>query len=136
MALSVTDLATEDDIISLIEGGQLRWAWNIASRDSTRATLRILAQSVCDFVDRKRLPEMEEPGEFDQVVSLIFPYPSDSISAGTIARAWNCSSYHISHLCREGSLRAVNSRGLGRPGATLMVDFSTAVEFLRQRRFY
>lgn len=134
--LSVTSLDSEDAVLSAVEAGRLRWAWNIASRHSSKMTLRILAKSVCDFMEGADEPGSAEDEDFSQVKGLIFPFEVKAISAGAIARAWNCASWHISHLCKEGSLRAAEHSPRRKPGAQLIVDYASAVNFLAQRRVY
>lgn len=134
--LSVTPFDSEDAVKSAIEDGRLRWAWNIACRDSSKAMLRILAQSVTDFVAGRFNARASDEREFSQVERVIFPFAVHSLSASLIARAWNCASSHVANLCREGSLRIADHCPARKPGSQLMVDYASAVNFLAQRRYF
>ncbi len=132
--LAVTVLKTEDEVLAALEDGRLLWGFNIACHDSSKAMVRVLGQSVSDFIQGKSGQVVDFRPEIEQ---LIFPgYQEDELSAGVIARAWNCSSSHITNLCRAGDLQVSRLSPKRRTGAELMVDYSSAVTFLEKRRHF
>lgn len=135
--LSVTDFKTEDEVLAAIESGRLLWAFNIAGSAAKSRLVRVLAASVQNMVDGKKLPPRPAAEEWQQVVRTIFPTSAPSIPAKEIALAWSCSTTHLINLCDQRLLRL--AKGTPRhsgPGGSPLVVFESAVEFLRARRVY
>ena len=133
--LSVTDFKTEDEVPTAIDDGRLLYAFNIAGRKAKSRRVRVLAESVCDFVEGRQLPNLSEADEWRQVMNLIFPVPAPSIPAKEIALAWNISGTHILNLCDQKLLRVAKGspRRTGLGGSP-HVEYQSAVEFLKKRR--
>ena len=64
------------DVLTLIEGGQLRWAFDIRTAKSARREVRVLRQSLFEFTGLyapTELPPDAEKTEFSKVIDLILP---------------------------------------------------------------
>ncbi len=135
--LSVTDLKTEDEVLAAIEDGRLLWAFNIAGREAKSRLIRVLAASVSNFVEGNPPPQKSEAEEWADVVRTIYPTSAPSIPTKEIAQAWNISGTHILNLCDQKLLRL--AKGTPRhsgPGGSPLVQYGSAVEFLKSRRVY
>ena len=136
IALSLIGGKNPGEIISLIEEGKLRWAFDIRKKWGKRREIRILAQSINEYLTGSAAPNISEQQDFCQAMHSIFPMPKLSITACDIACAWNASPEHILNLCRSRQLGlakgACNRRGRG---GSPQVTMESAVEFLRKRRF-
>lgn len=67
------NLQTED-VVALIESGELRWAWNLAASPSIHDRgIRVLARSLANYQHRTRPPRTSEDDEFRAVMRLILP---------------------------------------------------------------
>ena len=135
MGLTLIGGKNPEEIITLVEEGQLRWAFDIGKKGRKRREIRILAQSINEYLTCSAAPNISEEQDFCQAMHSIFPMP-EPISAFEIACAWNASSGHILHLCRsrEVSLAQGGCIRRGRTGSP-MIKMESAVEFLRKRRF-
>jgi len=135
--LSVTDLKSEDEVLAAIEDGRLLWAFNLSSKEAKSRLVRVLAASVQNLVEGTRPPETSEAEEWEEVERLIFPTPAPSIQTKEIALAWGVSGTHVLNLCDQRLLRL--AKGTPRhsgPGGSPLVDYQSAVEFLRGRRVF
>jgi hypothetical protein len=134
--LSVTDLKSEDDVLAAIDDGRLLFAFNIAGKTSKSRLVRVLAASLCNFVEGTRFPKMLFEEEWKHVERLIFPVPGlRTMASKDIALAWNISGTHILSLCDEGLLRIAKGspRHCGNGGSP-QIEYQSAVQFLRDRR--
>jgi hypothetical protein len=63
------------DILSLIEDGKLRWAFDIRSARATRREVRVLRQSLFEFTGLYQLPETpaSADAEWRQIINLVLP---------------------------------------------------------------
>jgi len=134
--LSVTDLKSEDDVLAAIDDGRLLFAFNIAGKTAKSRLVRVLAASLCNFVEGTRFPKMSFEDEWKHVERLIFPTPGlRSMASKDIALAWNISGTHILNLCDEGLLRiAKGSPRHSGPYGSPQVEYQSAFQFLRDRR--
>lgn len=149
---------SEDEVLQLIDDGELAWAWDIASRDAKKREVRVLAQSVVSYQSSVANGALS----FDQVVAIVFrrqqlaainqPPTRPWLWGREIVHAFNCGSEHVFNLLREGSLKLLpghvvptansqpathNPQNLGwrrGPGGMPCVSYESAVEFLNRRR--
>jgi hypothetical protein len=135
--LSVTDLKGEDEVLEAVEDGRLLFAFNIASRNAKARDVRVLSDSVCAFVEGRRLANVSEEQDWQRVLRLIFPSPAPTIQAKEIALALNASSSHIIKLIEERLLRLAKGTPwfCGRGGSP-RVEYQSAVDFLKARRIF
>lgn len=133
--LSVTELANEDSVLEAIEAGELRWAFNVARPKSGKRSIRVLSQSVIEFINHTPAPRISDAEEFAQIVKGFFPMYIAAVRATKLAMAWGVSGTHISHLIDERELRLAKGspRRKGRGGSP-QIEVASAVEFLKRRR--
>ena len=117
----------EDQVLRLIEEGQLRWAWNVAlSKDRGAMELRVLPQAVGDFMAGRPCKI-----EFEEVVNALAHGETETITAKEIDAALNVSRLHVYDLIGAGHLKASGwRRG---PGGSARVSLASFLRFLRQR---
>jgi hypothetical protein len=135
--LSVTDLKSEDEVLAAIDDGRILFAFNIAGKTAKSRLVRVLAASLCNFVEGTRFPKMSFEDEWKHVERLIFPVPAPTIPAKDAAIAWNCSTQHVIALCDQRLLRLAKGspRHCGQGGSP-QVEYQSAVQFLRARRVF
>ena len=133
--LSVTELSNEDAVLEAIESGELRWAFNIARPKSGKRSIRVLSQSVSEYIARTPAPRISDAEELAQIVRKLFPIYGAAIRVTQLARDWNASGTHIIHLVDERELRLAKGspRRAGRGGSPL-IEVASVVEFLKRRR--
>ncbi len=125
-----------DDVIALVEGGKLRWAWNIATPNARRREWRILSRSVNDYLIHAPAPDISDEDEFQQVVAELFPDADATVPATAVAHTLNGSQDHIACLVRSRELIPIRGQVRPRTGknASPLIQFSSVVGFLRKRR--
>jgi hypothetical protein len=66
---------TTRELLTLIDGGDLRWTFDIRSSDAARREVRVLRQSMFEFAGLCSLPRTSnaKESEFRQIVDLILP---------------------------------------------------------------
>jgi len=133
--LSVTELSNEDAVLEAIESGELRWAFNIARPKSGKRSIRVLSQSVSEYIARTPAPRISDAEELAHIVRKLFPIYGAAIRVTQLARDWNASGTHIIHLVDERELRLAKGspRRAGRGGSPL-IEVASVVEFLKRRR--
>ncbi len=119
---------TEDQVLSLIESGKLRFCFNLAAPDAHRAMYRVLSLSLVDFA----FGTSTQPGTETDAFKYILPGSQTEVRCSAVARAFNVSGTHVHGLIRTGCLQ------LARPGRfpkdSPQVSRASAVEFLKSRR--
>jgi hypothetical protein len=130
-AVSVLD-RNEDKLLTLIENGDLLWAFDLAlvPERAHSHELRILPQCVEDFQHGRK-----SALEWDEVARLVVPHDEPVISSLQIQRSCNVCSAHVTALARRKQLEVVSK---GRTGPCGSAWFTTAsfLAFLQRRRFY
>lgn len=136
----------EDEALSLVERGKLRYAWNIASPNADRREIRVLTASLMSYLaDPLRDPKADEITEDQELMgeALAIQKACDPLNrharltrTADLARYWSCSRTHILDLVAHGALQGAgksSSNNLpGRPAA--MVVTASAEKFLQRRR--
>jgi hypothetical protein len=132
---------TEDEVMGLVDEGKIAYAFNFASPDSQRRTVRILAQSIADFQNGKIATATSDAEQFNQAVRLIFPGVTtkpggfQSVRMVTIYRRLSLDHNHVANLCRSGEMRLVKgAKFRGGPNGSPEVEFNSVVQFLQRRR--
>ena len=124
-----------EEIIALIENGELLFAFDVGSKRAKTREIRILGSSINEFLAGRPAPAISEQEDFNLAMQAVFPAPKPAIPAFEIARAWNACPGHIINLCRGRELNLVKGARIRRGrGGSPMVTMGSAVEFLRQRR--
>ena len=134
-AVAILD-KSEDAVLSLIEGGEIRWAWNIGlSTVHGKRDVRILAANLQDFITGAPVPRLADAEEFKFVMSFIFPSQYSRITACSFARALNCGSEHALHLMRAGAVRAVKGAVCrSAKGGSPQLTYESILIFFQTRR--
>jgi hypothetical protein len=137
-AMALIDVSSQERLMALIEDGSLRWAFDISCSSVTRREVRILAESINDFLAGERHPELSEADEFTRMLALIFPgEPGPDIRSVELERVLSVSQTHIKSLMASGHLIAVKGSvpRVGRLGS-VRIQFSSVRELLKRRRVY
>lgn len=157
--VTILDLR-EDDVLALIETGELSWAWDIRSRDAERRDVRVWRDSVLSFLDSKRVGHsvahpFSEPvtptqnglpkrvGHSvatghqalteDKVLSSLFPHSGAEILSTEVQRMFSASQDHIRNLVQQELLAALNAYSRG-PYGYVRISRASVLTFLRSRR--
>jgi hypothetical protein len=145
----------EDDVLNLIDEGHLAWAWDIATKQATKAEMRILARSVSAYQNAEQgLRGVSNEFTFEEVAAFVLGGQHRPWLWGReLSRALNCSSEHVLNLVREGSLKLLPghmvpngqrrtgaNRGNGEigwrrgPGGSPCVAYESVLRFLKERK--
>jgi hypothetical protein len=134
---------------ALIDEGRLRWVFNIATRDAHKHEIRVLWQSVVEFLrlwPKSNTSYRSDTTEFDRVIDLILPpakMPQTSatrepfLTGAEVSKCFSCNSQHVINLLREQSLRGLAARGLSireGPKASPLITRASLIQFLKERR--
>lgn len=123
---------SEDDVLHLIEDGQLPWAFDIAAPNTKRMELRVWRGSL-------NTPGASLGIVLDDVLGRTawpssIPEPLRTIEAVQLQRRWVCSSTHIHHLIAAGCLHEAGGGGERKQTHTRHVTRASAEAFLTERR--
>jgi hypothetical protein len=127
----------EDDLLALIEGGFLRWVWDIRSPQAERRELRVWRGSVLAYAERKTTEHLLLK-EADVYESLL-PGRRDDLRSTELQRLFSASQTHIQHLIDNRLLPAVGHGGAGTmrplhgPNSFTRVKRAEVIAFLRSR---
>lgn len=99
----------EGEVIELIELGSIQWAWNVSGDNKRHREVRLLAASVCDFSQGRKVDRT-----FEQVLGLLFKHHRPTLRASEVRRALCCSSRHVLSLIRGGCFGAAARAGFRR----------------------
>lgn len=129
---TITDRPTEE-ILRLIQSGQLRLAFDLARPGARRRELRVLGRCLAEFMQGTQPAGVETPASVRAEIDGIFPALADNLKACTVLRLFNCSSDHVLDLARKGLITVARP---GRRGANgdLLLQRASLVEFLVSRR--
>lgn len=124
---------SEDEIIELIEVQGALVAWNIASPNADRRELRILTQSVADYLAAGRSPCYHSMLAPDAAVSDLVP-DRPFLRGTDIQRILNCGSTHVLNLVESKALALVPGTNYQRgPGGTPSITVDSFRHFLTSR---
>jgi hypothetical protein len=124
----------EDEVITLIEVGALRWAFNIASAAAKARAVRVLTESVEDLVYSRKRPGQNDETEWERVRQMIFP-DKTTIVTYELARALNCSRCLVMDLIRARQFKVSPGSVIRRGpyGSPHIVTASAAAWLLKGR---
>jgi hypothetical protein len=124
----------EDQVLELIEEGRLAYAFNIALDRSRARALRILTESVSDYLKGRVRPADDTPEEFERVARQILP--GNPVILGTdLCRALNCGSTHVMNLTARGAFQTVPGTKWGTgPGGSPRLERGSVLTWLKERR--
>jgi hypothetical protein len=129
---------SKDDVLTLIDTRQIKWAWDIARKDARRPEVRIWRESLIAYLAGENGGAAALTGDLSlpQVIEAVLPRPASlGLRAATmrgkeLQRRFLCSGAHLGGLIADGELCQV---GPGRRGATCVILYQSAVEFLKRR---
>jgi len=114
----------EDSVLSLIETGGLRWAWDIAVRRGQIREVRIWSRCIT-----ARVAGAEQPSAaIASVLDALGVTALGRLRAAQVRQILTCSQQHVQRLVASGVLRADLARG------TRWVDPSSLRAFLTARQ--
>lgn len=123
------------EVMALIETGEILWAWNLNLSLEMRPFVRIYAQSIADYLEKRPAPKIDSELQFELITRQIFQGHSKTINGVRLKRALGVGSDHVHHLWHAGLLRtAPGSRCYRGVGGSPVFELSSAVEFLSKRR--
>lgn len=122
----------EDAVLALIDNGQLRWAYNIASPGSERREIRILRSSVLSYLDRSSDPVESA----DDALTSILPKPMnvrghETIRAVEVERRFCCSQGLVAKLIHAGCFTLAGP--VAGPKVSPYILHTSVAQFLRTR---
>lgn len=123
----------EDDVLALIDTGELSWAWDIRTPAADRREIRVWRDDVLRHLDRtSRGIRPADPLPLDQVMTAILPHSRPEIRSTEIQRIFSCSSSHVLNLVQAGCLAGLNAPGTG-PNGFVRVTRLSVIQFLQLR---
>jgi len=130
--------ASEDEVIELINMGQLAWAFDVSCPGAKAREVRIWAGSVQDYLEggKARVESL------DNVIRDILPkHRRPALRATELMRALNCSQLHIYNLieAKQFDLVDPNPAVAGQawrpgPGGSAQLTRTSAASFLKRRK--
>ena len=120
-----------DQVLSLIEEGQLPWAWDVSSnpRRSRRKEIRILPAAVAAYMTGR-----ECALTWEGVLDVLLPHDEPTLVTKDITRALNVSSTLVFSLVKQKELRPCSTWQTG-PGHSARFPRQCFVDFLERRRW-
>ncbi|MEO5804101.1 MAG: hypothetical protein ABIR24_11290 [Verrucomicrobiota bacterium] len=133
--LSVTTVramicAPSDKIQTMIEDGSLLWAFDIRHPNAVRPYIRVLTQSVVDYLAQKPLARRDS--NWCSVLPTILPVHRDSLPATVVAHLLNCDADHVNLLVKARSFTQATARKS--PNQSQKIKRESIAAFLKQRR--
>jgi hypothetical protein len=126
----------ENEVLALIEEGELLWAFDVRTPAAARPSVRVLYQSVEDYLagNRPSGTVASEEAEWQQVASLVFPDKPTIVNC-ELAGLLNCGRQHVMDLVHAKQFRLLPGTRFhpGRNGSPQIVTAS-AKEWLQKRR--
>jgi hypothetical protein len=128
--ISILD-KNEDQVLRLVEEGQLAWAWDVRldTKRGRNKELRILPACVADYLRGQPCAL-----EWTDVLRLLLPHDEPVILSKDITRVLNVSGNHTFHLASRKLISPCSTWRRGRGGCAHFTAQSF-VEFLQARRF-
>jgi len=126
---------TEDQVLALIESGDLLWAFNIAKAGCHARTVRIWTRSLETYEESRAnsgTTPQDMPG-WEAVEESIFP-TRETLTAIDLARVFNCSSSHLLALVMSGSFRLAKGGWRPGPGGSPVIETASVKAWLKSRR--
>ena len=123
----------EKEVTAMVQEGLLLWCFDVKQPKSMRAALRVLTQSVQDYLAGNRPSAEDEETAWPCVASLIFP-DKPTICTCELAQALNCGRQHAMNLVYARQFRIVPGHHI-RPGpGSPYIETASVKAWLRKRR--
>ena len=119
----------EDFVMSLIESGGLKFAFNLACPGAKRRLPRVLSLSVLDYVNGTD----SQPPDVDGVLRYVLPGTNEIVRASWLGHRFSCGSTHVNGLIAARCLVEIPDANR-LPRSTRQVTRASAVKFLKLRR--
>ena len=125
----------EHEVMTMIQEGHLLWVFDVRAPKASRVDLRVLNQSVQDYLaGRCPFIEKDEDADWQRVARLIFP-DKPSIVTGELTRSLNCGRQHAINLVYGRQFRLVPGSAIRPgPGGSPRVETASVATWLRKRR--
>jgi hypothetical protein len=129
---------SRDEVLMLIDSRQIQWAWDIARKGAGRPEVRIWRESILAYLAREGGGPAPLAGDLSlpQVIEAVLPkvaaisLRATTVRGSELQRRFLCCPTHLSGLIADGELCRV---GPSRPGATPVILYQSAFEFLKRR---
>ncbi len=118
----------EDSVLGLIDAGELRWAWNIASSGADRREIRVLRDSLLSYCALSG-----QPADAAALWPIVFGHSRDVVRSTELQRLFSCSSSHVHRLIKDKDLVALNAATTG-PNGYARITRASVIGFLNSRR--
>ncbi|MCX6924556.1 MAG: hypothetical protein NT154_15280, partial [Verrucomicrobia bacterium] len=113
---------SENEVVALIEEGELLFAFDIREPKAVRTAPRVLTQSVQDFLSGHCSSADDEETEWQNVAKMIFP-DRPTIVTCELARLLNCGRQHAMNLLYARQFKvAPGSRIRRGPGGSAWIE--------------
>jgi hypothetical protein len=123
----------EDEVLSLMETGQLCWAWDIRGAQAERREIRIWQKCLLAYLgDKVSLPALAQLNELSVIMEL-FPRPGEQFKGTELKRMFCCGHQHVLNLIGEGLLTATTKASTG-PNGSPLVTRQSIIHLFRTRR--
>jgi hypothetical protein len=126
------------DLQADLDEGRFEWAFDIRTRHSDRAAVRIFTLCVTERCNQLRNPKWHMRRiSFEDVLHALFPARKgrQCVSSGDVRRALVCSAPHVFRLIEEKELRVLRGTRYGRgPTGGAQIEWESVVQFLTKRR--
>lgn len=123
---------SEDEILALIDSGELAWAWDISSEAAERREVRIWRESLLVFLSPGG-PSSHSDLDETNVLNFLLPHSGDELRSTHLQRLFTASQGHIQHLIDQKLLHGLNDPKTGRNGY-VRVTRASFLTFMRARR--
>ncbi len=133
----------EDDLLRLVEEGELEFAFDISSAGAARREVRIYRESLLRYRAqsfraslapvRSDIPAQESRGLLHCITAILPQHSNMILTAVELARCWSCSSSHVQRLIADGALADASPEGRKLTN-TRSVTCASAEAFLTRRR--
>ena len=125
---------SEDEVLALIDLGELTWAWDISSEAAERREVRIWRESLlCHMQNDAGLRDSHAKLPEASVLNFLLPHSGEEIRSTHLQRLFTASQGHIQHLIDQKLLHGLNDPKTGRNGY-VRVTRASFLAFMRSRR--
>lgn len=129
----------EDDLVALVQSGDLAYAWDLrGAKAERRAELRIWRESVLAYL---ATAPGGTPGEGSgpteaEVIEQMLPHNRDTLWSTELQRMFSASQTHVQGLIDDGLLQQAGERTQRRGvNARVRVSRESVIEFFKSRRW-
>jgi len=126
---------SEDEVLEMIEDGRLEWAFDLRRKNSRKAFVFVLLESLQkaqDNIINSLTSSDDENEEWNNVIETILPHKKPLIKGSEIVKTFSISSQHMMNLVNDGLLVALNAKR--RRTATPIITRESVIRFLKDRR--